>query len=322
MTKMHRSAGIVSAEYGAHNTVCGLPWVTSDAIGVDLDDITCRVCRRYASPSTADTVSADMPPSGAYEVPLQKWEHADVALRSIHGEALDTVRWSSVGAALRSWAAWTDEGYPVTSSSAVGRFETGAPRGGSGPSLPPAYRMAEDVVIVQMAIDRVFAEVRVQALDWLDATQHRDVLVMRLCGRPVRSRLPGTKHMRVEREPVSAEELAEVLSGYYIEHVTKHHIGLVVREGLRQLTRELERVGAIPKRVAAKESVRMGLPSGCGFDVEGWKEISELVGRSERTCRDLAKREREPLPTYDYLGKIVARRREIEAWAARQASAA
>jgi len=52
--------------------------------------------------------------------------------------------------------------------------------------------------------------------------------------------------------------------------------------------------------------------------LEGWKAIAEALGRTERSCRRYARRRRDPLPVYRYLGTVVIHRAALDEWKKRQ----
>ena len=51
---------------------------------------------------------------------------------------------------------------------------------------------------------------------------------------------------------------------------------------------------------------------------EGWRGIAEYVGRSERWCRYMALRERDPLPVTKLHGRVRLHHAAMVAWEARQ----
>lgn len=54
-----------------------------------------------------------------------------------------------------------------------------------------------------------------------------------------------------------------------------------------------------------------------GFDLRGWPEILPVVGMTERSARAAALREVDPLPATPWVGSVIAVRRELVAWRAR-----
>lgn len=54
-----------------------------------------------------------------------------------------------------------------------------------------------------------------------------------------------------------------------------------------------------------------------GF-LEGYKAIAKAIGRSERSCKRYARRRRDPLPVYLFLGAIVIRETALKEWMNRQ----
>lgn len=63
----------------------------------------------------------------------------------------------------------------------------------------------------------------------------------------------------------------------------------------------------------------MALPK--GFDLEGWKEIAGHIGCAISTAEAIAERadDRSPLPVIrGYLGRTIAKRAELDAWAERE----
>jgi hypothetical protein len=55
-----------------------------------------------------------------------------------------------------------------------------------------------------------------------------------------------------------------------------------------------------------------------GSYVETWKGIAFAVGRSERWCRYMARRPRDPLPVFKVGGIVRLVQPDLEAWLARQ----
>lgn len=52
--------------------------------------------------------------------------------------------------------------------------------------------------------------------------------------------------------------------------------------------------------------------------VETWKGIAHALGRSERWCRYMARRDDDPLPVFKVGGIVRLNREDLEAWLARQ----
>ncbi len=54
------------------------------------------------------------------------------------------------------------------------------------------------------------------------------------------------------------------------------------------------------------------------FEVRGWKLIAQAIGVSVRAAQGYAGRERDPLPVYLYLGRVVAHATALRDWCDRQ----
>jgi len=171
----------------------------------------------------------------------------------------------------------------------------------------------DDVIEVDQAFARAFTAPVVKGSLSLTAAQARGLLEEVLRGYSTAAQVASDLTLRL---------------GYPI---TTHQVGLVIRQGKEAMRERLERKGLIERRPARREVGDASSAQGeraegasemaLGFDLESWKEIAALVGRSESTCKAYAARRDDPLPVYEMLGRVVARRSEVEAWAGRQARA-
>jgi len=120
----------------------------------------------------------------------------------------------------------------------------------------------------------------------------------------------------VVRFPMSALETGEHAG------MSRTQIGIVARGVIGRFAAELARKGLVPPRAWAREQQEAEMASAHGYDLESWKDIAPVVGRSEDVCQRMARREEDPLPVRRYIGRVVAKRSEIEAWTLRQIHAA
>lgn len=249
--------------------------------------------------------------------PRQTWDARAprIVRRSIEGDDGDDggEQFPSAHDALRSWHRWLGrEASTVKSSSSPSRFGARVD-GGRPPTVPGritaklyAHAVLPSVVDACRA-GYVTSDGRVR----LGELEVASVIVGILDG-------------------LSAQQIADDLNAARAatgEHaVTSVHVGLcrarawsligesLVSRGL--LERERHARHDPTRRKARRPEERMALPP--GFDLEGAKDLAAHCGMSESTILRLIKRADDPMPTSQYLGRIVARRAEIDAWRSRQ----
>lgn len=302
-------------------TACG---VSPSAITNNRAEVTCRLCLRAIDRVEAvaieirdrrgDASPAVLDGPGQSEVGA---EGARAIARSIAGEPVSTgARWGSVSAAMSALAETHDARRSVASSSDWASKGTG---GGRTPTTPRETR--EDFVDLEAAFERAVGAVRV-GVDTVPRDAVRAIAEARLLGRRIERKVldrMGTdrKSTTLHRAEVTALETAE-LAG-----MTRTQVAIVVRAVRRRLAEELVRKGLVPARALVRESgQQQEAEMASAFDLESWKSIAPIVGRSEDVCKRLAQRDADPLPVSRYLGRVVAKREEIEAWIARQLEAA
>lgn len=301
-------------------TACGtMPTAVSD----DRALTTCKLCLRALARVEVELAAerdrrGDAPPAvldgpGQSEVGA---EGARAIARSIAGEPVATgARWGSVSSAMAALAMTQDARRSVASSSDWYGKGTG---GGRTPTTPRETR--EDTIDLEQAFERACSPVRV-GTELVGRDVVRAIAEARLLGRRLERKVldrmgHDRKSTTLHRADVSALETAE-LAG-----MTRTQVAIVVRAVRRRLAEELARKGLVPARAIARESGGEQEAEMSAFDLESWKEIAPVVGRSEDQCQRLAKRDRDPLPVSKYLGRVVAKRADVEAWAARQVEAA
>lgn len=241
---------------------------------------------------------------------------------SIAGEIVSTgARWGSVDSAMAALAQTQDSRRSVASSSSPDRFGKDVVRSAAvTPTTPRETR--DDVLDIEAALERACVTTRVGDRS-LPAAEVRAIAEAMLFGRPVERRVLGRRSTYRERVKAPIEEVAA------LAELTKHQVAIVMRHVRGRVARHLARKGLIPLRAAVREMSRadlgveeddMAVPAGQQWDLEGWKDIAPLVGRSEETCKRLASRPDDPLPIARYLGRVVASRAAVVAWAGRQAT--
>jgi len=312
--------------------ICGYTGQTSPKAA----RVTCKPCLRALAAVTArlakaaDDARRNVPPavlSGRGQTDVGDVGERAIA-SSIAGEHVASrPRWGSVASALAAWAMTRDAARSVASSSAPSRFGHKAQDGGEVPTTPRGTQ--HDLLDVEAAVERGCQAVEVGG-HYLTRAHVRAIVEARICGRPVdravgpRVQPPtldkeakrqalkrGTVRERVE---ASADDVAERCG------LTRHQVGIVVRGARRAIAAELARKGLIPERCARDESTRHGTEErmAAEWDLEGWKSIAPLVRRSVEVCQRLARREADPLPVRRYLGSVVAKTADVEAWVSRQ----
>lgn len=314
--------------------------------------VTCKACLRAIAAAAAtlaaaaETARRNAPPavlSGRGQTDVGHVGARAIA-SSIAGEVVTSgPRWGSVASALAAWAMTADARRSVASSSSPDRFgQRGGSDGGPTPTTPRGTQ--HDLLDVEAALERGCQPMRVGEHSLTRATV-RAIVEARLCGKPIdravgprvtgpvarmyeeagagtskaeAKRAASKRGTYRERIEASADEVAERAG------LTRHQVGLVVRAARRAIAVELARKGLIPERVALREMVGSKNTEVVmsEWDLEGWKDIAPLVRRSEDVCKRLSKREKDPLPVARYLGRVVAKRAQVEEWARRQTAEA
>lgn len=285
-------------------------------------------------------------PAARPRPPVQTWDARGRAAvrRSIDGDDEDHTRHApSMAGFLSALAASYDWGVPIRSSSDPSRYGGGGIGSGGAGRAPVALQAREEYALAVRELDRVASELTprlvhsghtftgpAQVALWSECRGAGALELRVIKGGPARKvkglgLVPASAVVRVpERRKRDATMLAERLRLDGIE-VTPHEIGIICREVMRRAEAAFIARGWVRSRAKvaavheAEEVVEMGAP--IGFDLEGWKDICAVVGRSENTCRLLAARAHDSMPVRVYLGKPIASRAELLRWVAKQAVA-
>lgn len=294
--------------------------------------VTCKQCLRALAAVTvrlaeaADAARRAVPPAVLSGPGQSDVGHigARAIASSIAGEPVHAgYPWSTAEAAVRAHFVAGDTPRSVASSSSPERF---GKRGGDSSGVVPTTprEMHNNIADVGKAIDRGCQSMEVGDR-YLPRLTVREIVEARVGGRPVAKQVGPRAHEEDaatqarrgtyrERVDVQAEDIGEHFG------LTRHQVGIVVRRSMQAIARILAAKGLIPPRAAAgrhrgeepESEERME------WDLEGWKDIAPIVRRSEDVCQRLSKREKDPLPVTRYLGRVVAKRVEVEEWTRRQ----
>lgn len=288
--------------------VCGMMAVEVTDSTVE---VTCRLCRRALA--VAPTLPPVEPEVLGVELPAVRGAHeltpGQVAIveRSLAVGTDETPRsrFRSWGALYRQHARVIDDGSPVRSSSDPARFGARVQSSGGAVRMPSGR---DDMIEVDVALERATVGVLVVGPHRLTGMQQRAVYLARCEGRPLVGRIaPDRKGLVTTRVPLSAAQVAERLGGDW----TPHHVGLVVRAVRAKMAPILVSKGILPERASGpEERETMKIP---GFDLYGWKEIAEFMGTDDATARR-KRNEGLPVRTIDSSGRVIASRAEIAAW--------
>lgn len=232
------------------------------------------------------------------------------------------------------------DGAPVRSSSSPSRFEP-EHRGASGTASGDAGQRAVERIA---PVSRMWAQclaagwtlTTYPATQRLDAEQAREVVIWATLGIPgTRVPLQHPQPMRGEgarqKQPryrlavrgkptadsvdpyddPSPREVAEHASSVFGVDVPIGHVAAMRREGIAELYSRLAGRGLIPRdgRLDAMAATRA-----TPWDVQGWKEISTVLGCSDRQAQKLAARAEKPAPTYKTFVGVVAVQSELHEW--------
>lgn len=280
-------------------------------------EVTCRLCQRALVEAAQGHEEHDA--SIGVEVPAVIGERRisasqrRVIERSIDGDDSEGTR-----ARYRSWAALhehrsrvIDDGSPVRSTSDPGRFGARAQSSGGAVRMPSGR---DDMIEVDIALERATSCVLRVGPHELTPSAQRAIYLARCEGRPLVGRIAdGRKHLITTRAPLSAAQVAERLGGEW----TQHHVGMVVRAVRRVAGPILVAKGILPER-AIHEETTMKVP---GYDLEGWKEIADVIGCSERVAQRYASERSLPVTKLTN-GRVIAKRSDVRSWVSRQATEA
>lgn len=271
-------------------------------------EVTCKHCKRRLAeappvPEVPEVLGVEAPAvRGAHE--LTPGQVALIEKSKAAGLDEPRARFRGWEALHRQHAGVIDDGSPVRSSSDPGRFGARVQSSGGAVRMPSGR---DDMIEVDVALERATATVLIVGPHRLTGAQQRAVYLARCEGRPLVGRIaPDRKGLVTTRVPLSAAQVAERLGGDW----TPHHVGLVVRAVRARMAPILVSKGILPERAMPEEREAMKIP---GFDLDGWKEIADALGCSEATAR----RKREeglPVRTIDSSGRVIASRAEIAAW--------
>lgn len=297
-----------------------------------------------AHPPLAHASIEFVPPPPQPAPPPQDWPHARIVERSIAGDDADEhPHRPGLRGFLAAMAASGDWGVPVRSSSDPDRFGKGALHGGGGRPHDP-HTGREHYALAERELARIAATLPTKTTR-LGATLDGQAQLAIWCtvrgpGKLTRRLIRGVKGSGgkagtlaqpasalvtvPDRQATTSTDVSDELRAHGCD-LTPHEVGLICRRVQAMVEAAFVERGWVRARTKsesekAEGSASMALPS--GYDVEGWKEIGELVGRGRETCVALARRKENPLPVRWYLGKAIARRTELQAWIEREVSAA
>lgn len=271
----------------------------------------CKLCRaRLREQIAAEALRrAGIAPAAhaTKQAPLSRAMHAIID-RSFRGEVEERAPWVTLDALLDHVLPVLEDGRAIRSSSDTDRF--GVMPQTSKRGSDPANGW-DNVINFEHALSKVTRRV-VEAVDAGDllggvawSQSHLAALVLRRAD-------VDTLAAEVGRTPRQTQRARAMVRGAMLYELVR--IGLLPRPrrmveathgGIKVLERERERREAT---MAAPE----------GWDLDGWKEIGRVVGKSEDTCQRLAGRDDDPLPIDRFLGRPIAKRADVIAWVRRE----
>ncbi len=310
-----------SAKDGPKRTLCGQRdlgdvGLASYDTTAEAVSVTCRVCKRMlarAPERRSEPVDGEAHP-GAFAKPQPPISAADHAIlqRSLRGEEEVRHPWTALDALLDHVLPVMEDGRPIRSGSDTDRFGV-LPQRMARVSSDPANGH-DNVISFELALSRVTAAI-VEGADrgrllggvpWTQSTLATLVL-----------------YRTAQKERPTPEALAEIV-GRTVRQTQRARALL-----LGALFFELSRVGLVPRpkslveatyggvRVLEREG-RQPMAAPEGFDLEGFKEIAKLIGRSEDAAQRLAVRDSDPLPV-EWFGRLAyAKKPDVRAWLARE----
>lgn len=312
--------------------------------------IGCDTCGALRGDGHRDgCASAPFEPGPAVPVPpRQDWPHASIVRRSIAGDdESDFRRLPTFDNAIAASAASFDEGTPIRSSAAgwVAHGDGVGSHGTIGFGKPP------DSLDARLVYALIVAEIKRVALTLPPSKPCKSGHVFSGPEQHalwVECRGPGVLSMHVIKGEVRAARKVKRAKGagvtttaYEPPRVAVHRVPERHQTPALLVSERLERAGIVAtpteigvicrdlRRRYVKACVARGLVLAPRVSmavtvevsemadpdmVEGWKTITDIVGRSENTCRKLASRPRDPLPISDYLGKPRASRVALQRW--------
>lgn len=297
-------------------------------------EVTCRLCVRRLNRAQVEAavrvaeVVLGAPHPGAHAskpLPMSREMHAIIE-RSRRGEVADVgPRWSSLDRALEHESRVVLDGAPVRSSSDPDRYGARPQRSVGDVPVPQAVAGREDVLAVRVAIVRG-AIACVEAMELgqigiganLTAADFELVLRWLVQGEPVWSRIaPHRKGGMWKAMPRTRDDVAAELSRRHKREVTERQVEIAQRAMRQAVEEALRATGELRVRRprAKREEAAMAVP---GFELEGWKQIADHVGRSIDWCQKRAAREADPMPVGDLDGRKVANIAELDAWVAQE----
>jgi hypothetical protein len=300
-------------------------------------EVTCKRCARemrsvkVAIPAlTTEDRAAAIGEAMNAAIPIRRGTHlltdamARIVERSTVGDDEHRKRWTwpSAAIAIATLEAFRVDGQPLRSSSRwVRRF---IQEGSRKPEDAAATALIDRLVHVQQAVDRAYTVTRTfDASTDADGKERRAaILTVPMQQAILRRSIAGGAGFT----GMSHAAVGEWAEAQLRVDLTDRQIEIVRNFGLRMVAEWLRSIGELepaeeqPRR-EREEGTRVPLP---GMDVEGWGEISGVVGLSVSTCQKLANRQDDPLPRYCFNGVagVWAKRAELEDWCRRQISRA
>lgn len=279
----------------------------------DATEVTCMLCRR-ALERDADAAAVEHLGEERRVVPkprtLAAWQRRIVE-RSIAGEdACETrARFPSWEALHEHCARVIDDGCPVRSSSRPERFAVRVQP--SGAVRTPSGR--EDIIEVERVLRAATAKPRRIGPHVLGQEAQLAIYLARCEGRPLVGRTAeGRKGTITRRVPMSAEDVARAIGGDW----TARHVGMLVRAVRADAGPMMAAKGILPARVRQDRQERDMRVD--GYDLEGWKEIAAVIGKSEDTAQRYERDYGLPVVRLR-TGRVIAKRADVCAWKLRMA---
>lgn len=279
--------------------------------------VTCRRCiARMGGPAPSPGQLGALPYTTRAHT-LGAYEHR-IASTPVGDPLPRPPRWDSLSKAAEHWARVVDDGAPIRSA-----FRTEFVQSSGAADAGICGR--EDVLAFTRALEAAYRHERHFPQASVSVEAQRLILEARLCGVPRIEPIGcGRKGRVVRRHEVSATELVPLLRERFGLELTVHQVGVIYRDGMRAMRERLERAGELRpmrrstwKTIGIEEGSEMPRPPD-GWDCDGWNEIADAVGLHPDTARKLAKRPSDPLPVADFMGRVIAKKTELDAWLERQ----
>lgn len=319
--RVHFLDRVSDGEFFLAFSVCGMSFGDAEACTRTVEQVTCKLCQKRIEDPVAIPVnhaplsfaSLDLRDSRGVLFTDPNRQGCRFEMRVASDDSVKP-QWSTWQSFLDRYYRMRDDGHALKSTSDPSRFEGHSPSQ-TTPEGDRAQRLIGEYAFAIRILEGAYANgLRLSDVPRRELTQSQchSLLEARIVGRLVPSERKGGIGSRVAWEP---SELAAEASKALAFDLTPGDVQSVYLVGGRFIEEALIARGMVSHRDARLlAGDEMADAADKPWTWESWKEIAGALGRSIGTVKRWSTRDTNPMPVHFVLGRVVARREDVEAW--------